>query len=260
MVYLFLTLPYWTDFMLLRVSAQANSYNRTINYHPRMSKTIENATKIGKTLISDKLSPTTPIAPIRYVPSRSRGCAVNFRWSCPLPNAQRFPLAGHRPWTKGDVALWGEVLKTQGILRHGAKSKLKTADPASEVTVETLRNILEPEALDSLAASWAGDYRDLLSWWQDRLLGEMRNRAEFPALVAAKRGPLALAEEPGVIVGTIHSAKGGEADDGVSLPGPEPSRGRAIPAGRTVARPGDLSVLGGRDARQKAALHLRARE
>jgi len=43
-------------------------------------------------------------------------------------------------------------------------------------------------------------------------LGEMRNRAEFPALVASKRGPLALAEEPGVIVGTIHSVKGGQAD------------------------------------------------
>lgn len=119
---------------------------------------------------------------------------------------------GHRPWTNGDVALWAEVLKAQGILRHGVKAKLKTGDAAMEATPESLDKIFEPAALESLGAAWEGNYRDLLGWWQERLLGEMRNRAEFPALVASKRGPLALTEEPGVIVGTIHSVKGGQAD------------------------------------------------
>jgi superfamily I DNA/RNA helicase len=119
---------------------------------------------------------------------------------------------GHRPWTNGDVALWAEVLKAQGILRHGVKAKLKTGDAAREATPESLDKIFEPAALESLGAAWEGDYRDLLGWWQERLLGELRNRAEFPALVASMRGPLALAEEPGVIVGTIHSVKGGQAD------------------------------------------------
>ena len=37
-------------------------------------------------------------------------------------------------------------------------------------------------------------------------------RAQFPAEVAAKRGPRALLEAPQVMVGTIHSVKGGQAD------------------------------------------------
>ena len=52
----------------------------------------------------------------------------------------------------------------------------------------------------------------MLSWWKERLTNDVRARAEFPAQIAIKRGPRALAETPKVIVGTIHSVKGGEAD------------------------------------------------
>jgi len=119
---------------------------------------------------------------------------------------------GHRPWTNGDVSLWAEVLQSQGILRHGMKSKLKAADAARPALMERLDEIFEPSALDSLVASWEGSYHDLLDWWQLRLVSDMKKRAEFPALVANKRGPHALAEQPGVILGTIHSVKGGQAD------------------------------------------------
>ena len=60
--------------------------------------------------------------------------------------------------------------------------------------------------------AWQCGYVDLLEWWRQRLTKEMRERSKFPALVAEKQGPTALAEEPGVIVGTIHSVKGGQAD------------------------------------------------
>ena len=32
---------------------------------------------------------------------------------------------GERAWTNGDLAEWAEVLQSKGILRHGAKTKLK---------------------------------------------------------------------------------------------------------------------------------------
>ena len=51
-----------------------------------------------------------------------------------------------------------------------------------------------------------------LEWWQARVNADLRPRVQFPALVATKRGPQALAQVPQVIVGTIHSVKGGQAD------------------------------------------------
>ena len=52
----------------------------------------------------------------------------------------------------------------------------------------------------------------LLDWWRHRVAPEFRKRIDFPAHIAARRGGQALVDEPRVIVGTIHSVKGGEAD------------------------------------------------
>jgi DNA helicase II / ATP-dependent DNA helicase PcrA len=43
-------------------------------------------------------------------------------------------------------------------------------------------------------------------------LGAAHGRVQFPVAVALARGSSALEESPRVIVGTIHSVKGGEAD------------------------------------------------
>jgi superfamily I DNA/RNA helicase len=118
----------------------------------------------------------------------------------------------HRPWSNGDVALWAEALAAEGVIKRGMKSKLHAAESSYPATLERLDEIFEPLALESLMTSWEGGYRDLLKWWRVRLGKDMKERATFPAMVASKRGPQALAEEPGVIVGTIHSVKGGEAD------------------------------------------------
>jgi superfamily I DNA/RNA helicase len=118
----------------------------------------------------------------------------------------------HRPWTHGDLACWAELLKAQGVLRHGKKSKLKAGDVTTAVTMEHLADLFEPDALDQMMGAWDAGYRDLLNWWRSRLTEEARKRVEFPADIAAKRGPQALLETPHVVVGTIHSVKGGQAD------------------------------------------------
>ena len=118
----------------------------------------------------------------------------------------------HRPWTNGDVANWAECLQADGVLRRGKKSMLKSAAVPETAKLEYLDEMFEPPALDSLMQAWQRGYRDLLEWWQLRLTKEMRERSKFPVLVAQKQGPAALGEEPGVIVGTIHSVKGGQAD------------------------------------------------
>jgi superfamily I DNA/RNA helicase len=72
--------------------------------------------------------------------------------------------------------------------------------------------LFEPAALESLQAAFDGNYRDLLDWWRTRVTASAADRVKFPAEVAARRGPRALLETPQVVVGTIHSVKGGQAD------------------------------------------------
>ncbi len=118
---------------------------------------------------------------------------------------------GHRPWTYSDVALWIETLPSQGILRAGAQDLLRSGDGKQIVSMEQLAEILEPEALASLLAAFDCNWQALLDWWCARASPDYRTRGQFPVSVA-RHGPQALVEEPQVVVGTIHSVKGGQAD------------------------------------------------
>ena len=60
--------------------------------------------------------------------------------------------------------------------------------------------------------AWDCGYRDLLEWWRTRVTADASERVTFPADITARRGPRALLEVPKVVVGTIHSVKGGQAD------------------------------------------------
>jgi len=123
-----------------------------------------------------------------------------------------------RQWTAGEFALWTEWLTAKGILKHGAKTRLREWDASRPVTLSDLDAVFEPGALESLLACFEGDHRALLAWWRARVNAAMQNRIQFPADVAAVRGPQALLECPQVIVGTIHSVKGGEADVVILFP------------------------------------------
>lgn len=117
-----------------------------------------------------------------------------------------------RDWTQGDLALWAECLQSKGILKHGAKKRLQAADPSASATIETLDGVFEDGALESLLETFEGDYRQLLGWWRLRVTADVHKRIQFPAEVSLAHGPRALLEPPKVIIGTIHSVKGGEAD------------------------------------------------
>jgi DNA helicase-2/ATP-dependent DNA helicase PcrA len=118
----------------------------------------------------------------------------------------------HRAWTHGDLALWAELLEAKGILRQGMKSRLKAGEAARPLTIDHLSAIFEPDAMESLMAAWDGGHRAMLEWWAARLTKDARKRTEFPIHIARKRGPQALVDEPKIVVGTIHSVKGGERD------------------------------------------------
>ena len=120
--------------------------------------------------------------------------------------------AGRHDWTNGDLALWTEWLTSEGVMKRGSKKKLQGLAPNDAVTFETLEDLFETAAIEALLATCGGDYRSLLEWWRQRLNASVAQRVEFPAEIARARGPQALLEAPRVVVGTIHSVKGGEAD------------------------------------------------
>jgi superfamily I DNA/RNA helicase len=78
--------------------------------------------------------------------------------------------------------------------------------------MEHLQAIFETRAFESRMAALDGDYRALLDWWRAWVNADIRKRVQFPAEVAARRGPQALLDTPQVVVGTIHSVMGGQAD------------------------------------------------
>jgi superfamily I DNA/RNA helicase len=108
--------------------------------------------------------------------------------------------------------LWSEWLESKGILKSGAKEIIKMLSGSPVVTMEHLQAIFETGAFESLMAARDGDSRALLDWWRTRVKDDVSKRVQFPAEVAARRGPQALREQPRVVVGTIHSVKGGQAD------------------------------------------------
>ena len=119
---------------------------------------------------------------------------------------------GQHAWTYNDLTLWAEWLRGKAIFKCGAKKLLEAGDRKQTVTMEQLGEIFEAGTVTSLLETFEGDWRALLKWWRDRVNPDVRNRIQFPVDVVANRGPHVLMEEPGVVVGTIHSVKGGEAD------------------------------------------------
>jgi hypothetical protein len=118
----------------------------------------------------------------------------------------------HRLWTHGDLKLWVECLTSKGILQPGVKTQIEQVAPDEPVTLKALGKLFEPAAMESLLQAFDGGYKDLLTWWRQRVTASFHSRVQFPVEVAMAGGPRALEEKPKVIVGTIHSVKGGEAD------------------------------------------------
>ena len=123
------------------------------------------------------------------------------------------PASGERRlWTYAEFKSWSEWLIGTGILNEEV---LRAAWPAlskQNVTMDYLAKVFDPKALPSLQNALARDYNRLLNWWRSAVHPDFRPRVQFPSDVAARQGPATLVENPKVIVGTIHSVKGGQAD------------------------------------------------
>lgn len=126
--------------------------------------------------------------------------------------------APNRLWTWEELHAWTGMVKAKGTLKAGAKKRIaaehkaRTSDAeiAQQVTPSELVELLEPDALKDLQLAFEGGSAP--EWLGKRMLPDAWRKAQYALDVEARRGPLALREDPRLIIGTAHSVKGGESD------------------------------------------------
>jgi superfamily I DNA/RNA helicase len=165
---------------------------------------------------------------------------------------------GHHTWRFSDLTLWTEWLR-HDVLLAGAAEVIALQPQHRDVRHEFLETVLAPAALGGLLASLRESPDALFNWWKDRLAPEFRKRLRFPSDIAALRGPQALRRTPQVVVGTIHSVKGGQADVVYLFPDLSKGCGCPISPMRPAQRFSDPDILCRRDARPRNPVCLLGR-
>jgi len=130
-------------------------------------------------------------------------------------------------WTGSDLRAWLAPVKSDGFLARGAKAAIERLSDEAALDVAELRRLLLPEGVESLITTVAeAEIADCIRWYYDHCLESKRKPLLFPCRVAVRRGCAALRSRPQIIVGTIHSVKGGEADAVYLFPDISSSGGR----------------------------------
>ena len=118
-------------------------------------------------------------------------------------------------WTAKQIELWAEHVKAETTFHRGQKTELsKYAELLGDggdtsdflALIETA--FINPAEVLALADQTPPP----VAWLLDRLLSSKAAGYKFPVAVLERRGIDALKAQPKVVIGTIHSVKGGESD------------------------------------------------
>lgn len=150
-------------------------------------------------------------------------------------------------WYPEQIKAWGEMMVADVVFNRGAKSKLETLSwpnlhkksmsheefsAAKDEYYRLLDEVFKPEGYE---AAMRGDS----DWVLSNATAEYQKRLAFPVEVVRLRGKAALKATPQIVVGTIHSVKGGQAD--VTYLCPDISAEAYRAAGRALGN-GDASL------------------
>ena len=119
-------------------------------------------------------------------------------------------------WTLDDLDRWLSLVKVKGILKKGAKERLTSVLEDRHGFLGGKESDFYSEIFEDFALQRAMD-RDV-KWFYDSLLAGKRSASEYPLAVFKKQGIEALKTRPKIVLGTIHSVKGGEADAVILFP------------------------------------------
>lgn len=108
-----------------------------------------------------------------------------------------------RFWTAPDLRSIAGALRKKGVLVPGGQARLDALTGTEDIGLDVMHSIFEEPVADRL-------YNLDLSLFEEFALADKQRGLSFPLAVARARGGAALREPPRVVVGTIHSTKGGE--------------------------------------------------
>lgn len=145
-----------------------------------------------------------------------------------------------RRWRRGELRGIVEWMAAN-LLQPGAKTRLLKMTDEEAAMIAGAQDLLEtfqPWMLDTLLTAFDAGPEELAEWWRKGLTETYAKRADYAAGIAVRRGREALEQTPQVILGTIHSVKGGEADVVILFPdmSPEGMQGVWTPDGIDAAR------------------------
>lgn len=126
-----------------------------------------------------------------------------------------------RHWTYGDLWKWMEPMQAEHWNR-GFKTFVQSRNRADQFGASFANEPIEPGLLLENVAGGEEMETALVTrnveWWQSTLLASKARPLAYSCEVARRRGGRALRETPKIVVGTIHSVKGGQADDVILMP------------------------------------------
>ena len=107
------------------------------------------------------------------------------------------------------------MLKVKGVFKNLGRARVHAlaehhAEEIASVDM-LLSEVFEEEAMDR-----AMEYD--LNWLGEHLLSARARVAEFPLTIIKRMGGEALLKQPKIVIGTVHSVKGGESDEVVMFP------------------------------------------
>jgi ATP-dependent exoDNAse (exonuclease V) beta subunit len=125
-------------------------------------------------------------------------------------NPQGPYMGQYQLWTAQQLQLWLELVKSNGILQKSAKKKLnefveQNADYDPDALLDLYMELFQAEGLEQAAQLESG-------WLMLHATQDKYKRMDFPMRIIQNQGKQSLERVPQVIIGTIHSTKGGQAD------------------------------------------------
>lgn len=129
-------------------------------------------------------------------------------------------LAFMRAESLRDFQLFAPLLKGPGIFRRGGKSRIEQLeeDTPEEIAARVIRESIEPTAMPIFDRSDPSKLEHAVEQLESALLASKQPLVKYPLTILRRGGVQALEQNPRVILGTIHSVKGAEADVVVVFP------------------------------------------
>jgi DNA helicase-2/ATP-dependent DNA helicase PcrA len=111
-------------------------------------------------------------------------------------------------WTKHELCTWLDQLSVSAFLNRGAKKQIEECEKENDEAVFGIDFEGWLKDTNELITMANGD----LGWFMEHVTKANQSKYDYLCNVFEKRGAKALTDKPRIIIGTIHSVKGGESD------------------------------------------------